>query len=288
MTTKAWIWTSFKAVTPFKTITIYSGPHYNYPFTHFCWNILIEVLGVKMTWIKILKNLKKHDHITRKHFTFSLIHDLHIKKCTHSSVDACMLMCPIWCAWCGWMKSLHGWHTWFLIHSQDFHFLPAEICTIPCIKGFVRKAVCTSLTFTFLKLTQLLVIVIRGYRRTWMSIFHHNLAVASLPLCTVRCACCFSSLRMLRTKSPSRWSLMETTNSDGSSDSAALHCRCVHSQIERFAILEYSQLETDSGEAYNLHCYLWQDSKAAMRGDPRTLWGLSSSIWPRLDQHMVG
>lgn len=34
---------------------------------------------------------------------------------------------------------------------------------------------------------------------------------------------------------------------------------------------EYSQLESDSGEAYNLHCYLWRDSKAAMREGPRDI-----------------
>lgn len=93
---------------------------------------------------------------------------------------------------------------------------------------------------------------------------------------------------MLRTKNTSGCLPIRTAKSDGSWDSAALHCKCVQSQIERFAILEYSQLESDSGEAYNLHCYLWQDSKAEMRGDPGTLWGLSSSIRPRLDQHMVG
>lgn len=36
---------------------------------------------------------------------------------------------------------------------------------------------------------------------------------------------------------------------------------------------EYSQLESDSGEAYNLHCYLWQDSKAAMREGPQDIMG---------------
>lgn len=36
---------------------------------------------------------------------------------------------------------------------------------------------------------------------------------------------------------------------------------------------EYSQLESDSGEAYNLRCYLWQDSKAAMREGPQDIVG---------------
>lgn len=97
---------------------------------------------------------------------------------------------------------------------------------------------------------------------------------------------CFTSLRMLLTKTASSCLSMATTESDGGWDSASLSCARVQSQIERFAILEYSQLESDSGEAYNLRCYLWRDSKAAMRGDPRTLWGLSSFICPSLDQHV--
>lgn len=36
---------------------------------------------------------------------------------------------------------------------------------------------------------------------------------------------------------------------------------------------EYSQLESDSGEAYNLRCYLWQDSKAALREGPQDIVG---------------
>lgn len=36
---------------------------------------------------------------------------------------------------------------------------------------------------------------------------------------------------------------------------------------------EYSQFESDSGEAYNLHCYLWQYSKAAMREGPQDIMG---------------
>lgn len=97
---------------------------------------------------------------------------------------------------------------------------------------------------------------------------------------------CFTSLRMLLTKTASSCLSMATTESDEGWDSAPLSGARVQSQIERFAILEYSQLESDSGEAYNLRCYLWRDSKAAMRGDPRTLWGLSSFICPSLDQHV--
>lgn len=44
----------------------------------------------------------------------------------------------------------------------------------------------------------------------------------------------------------------------------------ISSQIGRFAGLEHSQL--DSGEVYNLLCYLWQDAKAVMRWDPRIFW----------------
>lgn len=36
---------------------------------------------------------------------------------------------------------------------------------------------------------------------------------------------------------------------------------------------EYSQLESDSGEAYNLRSYLWQDSKAATREGPQDIVG---------------
>lgn len=127
-------------------------------------------------------------------------------------------------------------------------------------------------------------IVMRGYRRSRMILltlawqWHHKPPVACLL---------FLLLETAVYKTTSSCSLIRTTKSDGSRYSA-FHCKCVQTQIERFAILEYSQHESDSGEAYNLHCYLWQDSKAAMRGDPRTLWGLSSSIWPRLDQHMEG
>ncbi len=128
-------------------------------------------------------------------------------------------------------------------------------------------------------------VVMWVYRGPWMIFIHLRLAMTSPPCCIVHVVpplweCCVQNLPLV----DQTWK----QQSQMRAWIAALSCRCVHSQIERFAILEYSQLESDSGEAYNLHCYLWQDSKAAMRGDPRTLWGLSSSIWPRLDQHMVG
>lgn len=51
--------------------------------------------------------------------------------------------------------------------------------------------------------------------------------------------------------------------------SAACVCRLRLRDLK----FEYSQLESDSGEAYNLHCYLWQDSKAAMREGPQDIMG---------------
>lgn len=123
-------------------------------------------------------------------------------------------------------------------------------------------------------------------RRDLGSMVHLSLAMISPPYCITFTVsplwgCCAQ-------KTASSCLSMATTESDGGWDSASLSCARVQSQIERFAILEYSQLESDSGEAYNLRCYLWRDSKAAMRGDPRTLWGLSSFICPSLDQHMGG